>query len=186
MGLEAKCVAKFGKEKQQGLARLEEKELQFKGAEGLRLKIPLSEIKVAEAKRGVLTVKWSGGAAALELGAAAEKWALKIRYPRSRMDKLGVKPGMRVSVLGVGEKQFWNELEERGVDASDGKLLLPTYKTSLIMKNRDFFKRIGVTATETFAPGDMELEPGFQIVAEWADYRRQVTPFELERYLPVL
>ena len=123
MGLEAKCVAKFGKEKQQGLARLEEKELQFKGAEGLRLKIPLSEIKVAEAKRGVLTVKWSGGAAALELGAAAEKWALKIRYPRSRMDKLGVKPGMRVSVLGVGEKQFWNELEERGVDASDGKLL---------------------------------------------------------------
>mgnify|MGYP000592547706 CR=1 FL=1 len=72
-----------------------------------------------------------------------------------------------------GYKQlFCSKLIRQAFDlASDGKLLLPTYKTSLIMKNRDFFKRIGVTATETFAPGDMELEPGFQIVAEWADYR---------------
>lgn len=67
---------------------------------------------------------------------------------------------------------FCSKLVRQAFDlASDGKVMLPTFKTSLFMKNRDFFKRIGVTATETFAPGDMELEPGFRIVAEWADYR---------------
>ena len=67
---------------------------------------------------------------------------------------------------------FCSKLVRQAFDmASDGKALLPTFKTSLFMKNRDFFKRIGVTATETFAPGDIELEPGFNIVAEWVDYR---------------
>jgi hypothetical protein len=54
---------------------------------------------------------------------------------------------------------------------STGDLQLPTFATRLDMKNRDFVDRIGVTATHTFAPGDMELEPGFDIVAEWHDYR---------------
>jgi len=54
---------------------------------------------------------------------------------------------------------------------STGDLQLPTFATHLDMKNRDFVDRIGVTATRTFAPGDMELEPGFDIVAEWHDYR---------------
>ena len=54
---------------------------------------------------------------------------------------------------------------------STGDLQLPTFATRLDMKNRDFVARIGVTATQTFAPGDMELEPGFDIVAEWHDYR---------------
>ncbi len=55
--------------------------------------------------------------------------------------------------------------------ASEGRLVLPAFPTHLSMKNRDFFNRIGVTATETFAPGDMELEPEFDVVAEWQDYR---------------
>lgn len=121
MGLEAKCVAKCGKQQGHGLARLEEKELLFKGPASFRIRIHLKEAK-AEAKRGVLSVKWPGGTAQFELGsAAAEKWALKIHYPRSRMDKLGVKPGMRVSVLGITEKLFWSELEARTENASDGR-----------------------------------------------------------------
>jgi len=124
MGMEAQCMVKSGKWQGAGRAQLEEKELLFNGGAGFRLKIPLAEAR-AEAKRGMLTVKWSGGTAAFELGssATAEKWALKIRYPRSRMDKLGVKPGMRVSVLGVSEKLFWKELEARVENASDGKPL---------------------------------------------------------------
>lgn len=55
--------------------------------------------------------------------------------------------------------------------ASEGRVSLPTFSTRLDMKNRDFFERIGVTAHETFAPGDMELEPDFDTVAEWQDYR---------------
>ncbi len=55
--------------------------------------------------------------------------------------------------------------------ASDGAVLLPTYNTRFDMANRDFVDRIGVTARETFAPGDIELEPDFDVVAEWQDYR---------------
>jgi len=56
-------------------------------------------------------------------------------------------------------------------EASGGKVLLPAYKTRLDMKNRDFFRRIGVKANETFAPGDIDVDPGFDLVAEWRDYR---------------
>jgi hypothetical protein len=55
--------------------------------------------------------------------------------------------------------------------ASDGAVQLPTFTTRFDMVNRDFMDRIGVTARETFAPGDIELESDFDIVAEWQDYR---------------
>ncbi len=55
--------------------------------------------------------------------------------------------------------------------ASNQQYLLPTFTTRFDMKNRDFVDRIGVTAKETFAPADIELEPGFDLVAEWQDYR---------------
>ncbi|MBL8566551.1 MAG: hypothetical protein JNM89_12610 [Hyphomicrobiaceae bacterium] len=55
--------------------------------------------------------------------------------------------------------------------ASEGEIKLSTFETRLDMKNIDFFDRIGVLANSTFAPGDMELEPDFDVVAEWQDYR---------------
>ncbi len=55
--------------------------------------------------------------------------------------------------------------------ASDRAYMLPTFATRFDMKNRDFVERIGVTASETFAPADIELEPAFDLVAEWQDYR---------------
>ena len=55
--------------------------------------------------------------------------------------------------------------------ASERKYALPTFTTRYDMKNRDFVDRVGVTAHETFAPADIELEPEFDIVAEWQDYR---------------
>jgi hypothetical protein len=55
--------------------------------------------------------------------------------------------------------------------ASNGEVMLPTFATRFDMKNRDFLDRIGVTALETFAPADIELEPDLDLVAEWQDYR---------------
>jgi hypothetical protein len=54
---------------------------------------------------------------------------------------------------------------------SDGKVNMPPFPTLLNMKNRDFPRRIGVTAHKTFAPGDLELDPDFDVVAEWCDFR---------------
>jgi len=55
--------------------------------------------------------------------------------------------------------------------ATTGEYRIPTFTTRLDMTNRDFIGRIGVTALETFAPGDIELEPDFHVVAEWRDLR---------------
>jgi hypothetical protein len=49
------------------------------------------------------------------------------------LDKLGVKPGMRVSVLGVDEPWFLDRLRERGVDVSRRK----PKDTDLIFVRRD-------------------------------------------------
>lgn len=57
-------------------------------------------------------------------------------------------------------------------EASAGKVKIPAYMTRLDMKNRDFFQRIGVKAKSTFAPGDLDLDPAFDLIAEWQDYRR--------------
>ena len=68
---------------------------------------------------------------------------------------------------------FCSKLIREGFDrASGGLVLLPTYPTEFRNSPKDFLDRIGVTAEESFAPGDMELETQFHAVAEWRDYRR--------------
>ncbi len=60
-------------------------------------------------------------------------------------------------------------------DASGGKVVLPAFKTRFNCSNGEFLKSVGVRAKETFAPGDIDLDPRFDLLAEWQDYR--VTPF---------
>jgi len=73
----------------------------------------------------------------------------------------------------AGDKQlFCSKLVRKAYAlGSEQAFLLPTFTTRFDMKNRDFIERIGVTAKETFAPADIELEPAFDLVAEWQDYR---------------
>src|SRR5713101_4785862 len=115
MGLEAQCTARFSGKKAAGKARLEQKDLQFRG--DFRLDIPLESITRADARRGILSVKFAGGVVEFDLGKQAEKWALKIRYPRPLIEKLGVKPGTKVLIVGehdgVGDESFWRDLGER-------------------------------------------------------------------------
>jgi hypothetical protein len=121
MGLQARCRAHLAGKSGVGQARLEEKELLFRGGD-LRLRVPLREIQAADASEGVLRLTMADGEARLELGQEAERWALKIRYPRGLMDKLGVKPGSRVCVIGLDEPWFQRELDERGADVVRGRL----------------------------------------------------------------
>ena len=66
---------------------------------------------------------------------------------------------------------FCSKLVRQAFDrASLGQFMLPTFHTRFV-QNRDFYKRLGVKARETFAPGDMDIEPHFDLVAEWQDYR---------------
>jgi hypothetical protein len=73
---------------------------------------------------------------------------------------------------GEGRNLFCSKLVRLAYQqGSEGKCLLPSYPTLIAMKNRDFLDRVGVAAETTFAPADIDMEPGFDLVAEWQDYR---------------
>jgi hypothetical protein len=119
MGNEADCRVRFGSRASNGHARLEEKELLFRG--GFRLKIPFGDVRSIEVERGIMKIAFSGGEAAFDLGPRAERWADKIRNPNGLLDKLGVKPGMKVSLLGIDGEGFKKQLAARTDDVTEGK-----------------------------------------------------------------
>jgi hypothetical protein len=110
MGNEANCTVRFGKQVSAGKAQLETSELIFRGE--FRLKIPFAQMKSLKAVDGELRIDFPEGKASFELGPQAEKWANKILHPKSRMEKLGIKPGSKVSRIGVLEPDFLQELKE--------------------------------------------------------------------------
>lgn len=120
MGLEATCTASVGSRSSEGTAHLDSTELRFAGA--FTLRIPFSSITQIDARAGILRVTHADGAAAFALGPAADKWALKIRYPRGRLDKLGITAGSIVSVLGVEDEAFRGEVEARTAQSAFGKV----------------------------------------------------------------
>jgi len=111
MGNQAKCVARIGGKKVKGEALLETGELIFRGAE-CRVKIMFTEMKRVTAADGELRIETKDGAFAFAVGAAAAKWREKILHPKTRAEKLGVKAGLRVAVVGDVEKQFAKELRQ--------------------------------------------------------------------------
>jgi hypothetical protein len=116
MGLEATCAVTVGPDTWEAKVVLETEELRVRGDR--RVVIPLREIERAEAARGRLTVVWPGGEARFDLGDAAETWARKIRSPKPLIDKLDVKPGARVVVLGVDDPAFRDALAARTSDVA--------------------------------------------------------------------
>ena len=116
MGNEATCRVKFGGRKGRGKALLETSELIFRSEdESLRFKLRFSDIRSAAASDGELRLETTDGPAVLELGANAAKWCEKILHPKSRIDKLGVKPHATVALVGDFDKDFLAELAERAV-----------------------------------------------------------------------
>jgi DUF3052 family protein len=113
MGAEAKCTATISGKKAVGKALLETDELIFRG-EDVRLKIPYKSVSSIDAKDGVLHIAWLSGVASFELGAAAVKWADRIRNPPTRIDKLDVKPGQLVLFVGIRDSTLREEIETRG------------------------------------------------------------------------
>jgi hypothetical protein len=120
VGLEAACTVRFKRKVAAGAAHLEADRLIFRGP-GLRLQIPFKAVSRVAARGGKLLLKFPEGVATFALGSQASRWALKVRYPRGLLDKLGVKPDARVSVLGVRDASFLKELRARATDISEGR-----------------------------------------------------------------
>jgi hypothetical protein len=114
MGLEAKCILRMARDNFTGTAHLNTDRLEFRGE--TRLDVPFNAIKsVGVGTGGTLAITHAGGRVTLGLPdrATAEKWALKIRYPKSLIDKLGVKPDSSVAVLGVDDPEFLRQVTQR-------------------------------------------------------------------------
>ena len=108
MGREATCVAKSGGNSGEGKALLENDTLIFRGA--FRVNVPLNEVTKVFARNGTLSIEWPGGKLGLMLGDQADKWARTITNPKSLMEKLGVKPGLEVAIVGRFETSFRTEI----------------------------------------------------------------------------
>ena len=122
MGNEATVTARFKGSAAPGKARLETGILQFHGGD-LKLSIPFAQMSKVVARSGSLSVTFPGGVASFDLGEAAEKWADKILHPPSRLQKIGVKAGWRVSAIGVSDIAFLKEIEEAAGEVSIGRVL---------------------------------------------------------------
>jgi hypothetical protein len=104
VGQELHCPATIGGETVEVRALLESEELIVRGP--TRLRIRFTEVTRVAAAGGRLEVTCGDETVSFELGDRAERWADRIRNPKTLVDKLDLKPGARVSILGVEDGEF--------------------------------------------------------------------------------
>jgi hypothetical protein len=127
MGQERESTLRLGRRRIEGEALLETAEIIFRPLDGSkRIKFAFADIvksvKSVKAVDGELRFHTEEGPGVLELGPAAEKWAEKILHLKSRVEKLGVKSAMQVSLIGKFEDDFRKELGSATKNVSAGKI----------------------------------------------------------------
>jgi hypothetical protein len=123
MGNEANCSMTIGKHKSAGKALLETSEIIFRPADSApRVKIPFTKIKSAKSADGNLHLETPDGKISFDLGPASAKWCEKILHPKTRGEKLGVKSGVSISLLGNFDAEFLEELRHTTSAISQNKI----------------------------------------------------------------
>jgi hypothetical protein len=117
MGREVRCLVCAGGDEAEAKALLETDEVIVRSP--FRLKVPRSDITGTSIEGDRLTIEHAGGEPlVIELGAKeAAKWAHDIANPKTLADKLGVKPGQRVRLVGGADP----ELVGAGVATENGE-----------------------------------------------------------------
>jgi hypothetical protein len=87
-------------------------------------------------------VTFPEGTASFNLGAAASKWAEKIRHPPSRLEKIGVRQQWRASAIGVEDRAFLKELEGAVAQLTIGRLVNARFGE--VMRHSQFWRRRAV------------------------------------------
>ena len=112
MGLEAKPLVEFQNATARARVHLDSNQLDVFVKPALH--IPFAEMKSVAVRDGALCIRFGRESITLQLGAAAERWAQKIKNPKGRLDKLDVKSDdLRVVLLGEHQPDFEDELAER-------------------------------------------------------------------------
>lgn len=119
-GREAPCTLRFGERVSEGTAYLDAHGLVLR--QERRLAVPVSDLTVVESGDGRVEVTFPGGTAVLHLDGAAQRWTERLaREPRSRLDRLGVRPGQCVAVVGTVDDAFVDELRSRAAVVVTGR-----------------------------------------------------------------
>ena len=121
MGDQLDCKARFNGAVSTGKAYLETEKLIFRG--DVRVTVPLKSITSISSDAKNLKITFPEGTLILELGSHAAKWETRIRSPKSLLDKIGVKPESKVSVIGVDDPAFLSDLKARAPQVSTGRLV---------------------------------------------------------------
>jgi hypothetical protein len=85
--------------------------------------IPFASLKSVVARDGQLTLKWSSDSAVFDLGPQAEKWAYAILHPKSTVEKLGIKPGLKVSAVRMPDDSTMKDARKTAAEFADAKPL---------------------------------------------------------------
>ncbi len=119
MGREARCVVRHGGAETVCRVLLETDDLVVRG--DIRLGVPLREISEAADDDGTLRVTWPEGVVELDLGEPESgRWQHAILHPKTLFDKLGVKDGQRVAVVGKLPDEFVTELRGQHAEPPAG------------------------------------------------------------------
>lgn len=164
MGQEILCQARFGGKTSPGKAMLETDYVLFRG--DFRVKIAFREMKSVAPREGWLEIASPAGPLALKLGAAAEKWAHKILHPPSRLEKLGIKCGMRVSVINVEDGALAAEIAACGAETgASGEVILYGASKKAALGRLKTLARAGAPVWVIYPKGVAEIREADVIAA---------------------
>src|SRR5580700_10530448 len=111
MGTEITGQAKYHRASYKVRLHLDSKTLTLR--DELKLSILLKDVQQAIPKDGQLTITWNDDKIVLLIGDQAERLAKKILNPPGLFEKLGIKPKCVVSVVGLDDPPFLQELRQR-------------------------------------------------------------------------
>jgi hypothetical protein len=146
MGSESVCQVELDGTFAEAKALLETEELVVRSP--FRVKVPFRDFTLVNADDETLILKWPGHSLRLEIGREARKWADKIRNPKSVADKIGVKAGQRIALVGTLDATFVADLKCKGavVDlslrAKYDIIFLAADRTSALQRLRTLHKSL--------------------------------------------
>ena len=88
---------------------------------GKRGDVPYKQVEVVSTAKGILKLRVDGTPMEFPVGANVDRLANKIRKPATRLEKMGIKAGVRVAVVGQQDKSFLDEMRKTGIPFHDGR-----------------------------------------------------------------
>jgi hypothetical protein len=155
MGQSLTCNAKVNGARDRGTALLETEEVLFRG-EKARARIPFASMTSLDVKGAWLAIAHAEGSLEIELGARAATWETAIRSPKGIVEKLGVKAGARVALVGMkDDEDFAGGLGTLGARVLEGSPRGEVDVVLLRVKTEDALARVKPLAGKLAADGAM-------------------------------